>query len=125
MTKNDQALLDGVKQMEEEAPSVGLCGFPFRILREEIAKLIEERDSLKDAARWVAVADRLPDPKTDVEVAFDDGEVWCLWQDWKNWQDMPSEDCDVNPLTYYVDHIDGPVHTVTHWRPMPKAPEGK
>lgn len=116
MSEKDQALLDAVKEMEDQAPSVGLCGFPFKILREEIAKLIDERDALKDAVRWVSVDERLPDPKTDVEVAFDDGEVWCLWQDW---QESDEED----PLLYMTDPFSGEGHRVTHWRPMPKAPE--
>ena len=46
MTDNDKQLLDSVKQMEEEAPSVGLCSYPFKILHDEIEKLIEERDGL-------------------------------------------------------------------------------
>lgn len=48
MTDNDKQLLDSVKQMEEEAPSVGLCGYPFKILHDEIEKLIAERDELAD-----------------------------------------------------------------------------
>jgi hypothetical protein len=46
MSEKDQALLAAVNEMEEQAPSVGLCGYPFKILRKEIAKLIEERDGL-------------------------------------------------------------------------------
>ena len=115
MTKNDQALLDAVKQMEEEAPSVGLCGFAFKVLREEIEKIIAERDALATAQEWISVKDLLPPPETDVMVAFDDGEVWCLWQ---NWRGSDEE----NPLLYYVDYPDK-THEVTHWKPMPKPPE--
>lgn len=44
MTENDKQLLDSVKEMEAQAPSVGLCGFAFKVLYDEIAKLITERD---------------------------------------------------------------------------------
>lgn len=115
MTKNDQALLAAVKEMEEQAPSVGLCGFPFKILREEIAAIIAERDELKEAARWISVEERLPEAETEVQVAFDDGNVWCLWQNWQG-----SDELD--PLLYYVDFPDT-THRVTHWKPMPEKPE--
>lgn len=57
MTDNDKQLLDSVKQMEDEAPSVGLCGFAFKILHDEIAKLITDRD---DAAQYRAPLRVLP-----------------------------------------------------------------
>ena len=47
MTDSDRNLIYCVKQMEEEAPGVGLCSFPFKILREEIECLIAERDALQ------------------------------------------------------------------------------
>lgn len=117
MTEKDRALLSGVDEMIEQAPSVGLCAFPFKILREEIENLISERDALAEAAAWISVEERLPEPKTDVEVAFDDGEVWCLWQDWK-------ESDEEDPLLYWIDPYREESHRVTHWKPMPEAPAG-
>ena len=65
--------------------------------------------------RWISVKDRLPEPKTDVLVAFDDGEVWAMWQNWAN---------DTNePFTYSVETFDGPTHDVTHWRALPEPPK--
>lgn len=65
--------------------------------------------------RWISVEERLPEPETEVMVAFDDGAVWCLWQNWQN------DDCD--PFTYSVDTFDGPTHDVTHWMPLPEPPK--
>ena len=48
MTNRDKALLDGVRKMEEDAPRVGLCAKPFTVLREEIERIIAERDALQE-----------------------------------------------------------------------------
>lgn len=50
MTDNERALLDSVKQMEKDAPGVGLCSYPFKILYDEIEQLIKDRDSWKRLA---------------------------------------------------------------------------
>ena len=118
MTNRDKALLDGVRMMAADAPRVGLCAKPFEVLCEEIERIIAERDALQEAQEWISVTDRLPKPKTEVMVAFDDGDVWCLWQNWKN---RLKEDKD-NPFEYAMDSEWEKWHTVTHWRPKPKAP---
>ena len=46
MRKKDQELLAGIDEMIEQAPQVGLCTFPFKILRDSVAGLIDERDKL-------------------------------------------------------------------------------
>lgn len=46
MTYDEQTLLDSLSQMECEAPNVGLCSMPFRVIREEVQKIIVERDNL-------------------------------------------------------------------------------
>ena len=46
MNEKEKAVLDGLKQMEEDAPSVGLCATPFRLIREEMERLVGERDAL-------------------------------------------------------------------------------
>jgi hypothetical protein len=63
MTDKDRQLLDSVKQMEEQAPEVGLCGFPFKILHDEIAKLIAERDALENPPKpdYSTRCDEIPD----------------------------------------------------------------
>lgn len=64
--------------------------------------------------RWISVEERLPEPKTEVMVAYDDGEVWCLWQNWAN-------DTEDDRLEYYTN--DYAIHTVTHWMPLPSPPD--
>ncbi|MBR7150423.1 MAG: hypothetical protein IKD01_05350 [Oscillospiraceae bacterium] len=46
MTEREKTVLDGLKQMEAEAPSVGLCVTPFRVIREELERVYAERDGL-------------------------------------------------------------------------------
>lgn len=43
----DKELIQGIDEMIEQAPNVGLCAFPFKILRDGINDLIAERDDLK------------------------------------------------------------------------------
>ncbi len=57
MTEKEKQLLDGVKQMEKEAPSVGLCAAPFQAIREELERVYAERDS------YVAACFPNPAPK--------------------------------------------------------------
>lgn len=46
MNEREKTMLDGLKQMEDDAPSVGLCATPFRLIREEMERIIVERDGL-------------------------------------------------------------------------------
>lgn len=41
-----QELLDGLREMEEEAPGVGLCTLPFKLLIGKAEEIIAERDKL-------------------------------------------------------------------------------
>lgn len=43
----DQELLDGIDEMIEQAPSVGLCTLPFIIIRDGVEGLIRQRDAYK------------------------------------------------------------------------------
>lgn len=43
---NAQDLLSGLDEMAEEAPGVGLCSLPFKLLRQKAEALIEERNKL-------------------------------------------------------------------------------
>lgn len=82
-----------------------------RIVCDESAKMIEYL-----AKEWVSISDRLPEPKSEVLVAFDDGEVLSLWQNW-------AEDEAESKFMYALDHDWEKWHTVTHWMPLPPAPE--
>ena len=42
-----QELLESIDQMIEQAPSVGLCALPFRILRKEVSELVTECNQLR------------------------------------------------------------------------------
>ena len=42
-----EELLDGIDEMIKDAPGVGLCALPFRIIRDEVADLIKEVEELK------------------------------------------------------------------------------
>lgn len=46
MTKDESNLLDNLKQMEDDAPNVGLCSLPFKILRAQVTQIIAEKDEL-------------------------------------------------------------------------------
>ena len=48
MSDRERALLDGIRQMEEQAPGVGLCSYPFKVVRREVERIIEERDALEE-----------------------------------------------------------------------------
>ena len=43
----DAELLAGIDEMIKDAPGVGLCTMPFKMIRDAVAKLIAERDALK------------------------------------------------------------------------------
>ena len=47
MRDKDKVLLAGILEMEEQAPSVGLCSYPFKVLRQAVEELIEERNALE------------------------------------------------------------------------------
>jgi hypothetical protein len=64
---------------------------------------------------WIPVTEKLPEPKTEVMAAFDDGAVCSLWQNWQN--------DTLDPFTYSVDDFFGPTHDVTHWKPLPEPPK--
>lgn len=46
MTRDESELLDNIKKMEDDAPNVGLCSLPFKILRAQVAQIIAEKDEL-------------------------------------------------------------------------------
>lgn len=46
MNEREKIILDSLKQMEADAPSVGLCATPFRVILEEMERIIGERDGL-------------------------------------------------------------------------------
>ena len=107
-------LLAGMDEMIKDAPVVGLCAYPFKVIRDAVAELVKENAAL--SGKWISVDEALPEPEDEVMVAFDDGEVWSVWQKWQ--ADEEEED----PLVYWIDPYEGKSHRVTHWMPLPKAP---
>ena len=51
MNQVEKDLLDQIEEMAEQAPSVGLCSLPFRILHTRVLALIHENDTLKKELR--------------------------------------------------------------------------
>lgn len=58
MTDSEKQFIEGVKQMEEQAPGVGLCSMPFRMIREELERVYKERDELVQYRTPAAVQPR-------------------------------------------------------------------
>ena len=90
-------------------------------LREDYAAMLRLHNTTAAAkrkrAKWVSVNDFLPEPKTGVLVAFDDGEVWVLWQDW-----VDVVDVEAGAFDYPKDPEWREWHTATHWMPLPEPP---
>lgn len=68
---------------------------------------------------WISIEERLPEPETEVLVAFDDGYVWAMWQKWSLADEYEEGE---SPFDYYKD-VGAGTHTVTHWMPLPKPPK--
>lgn len=68
-----------------------------------------ENCQLREAARWIPVTERLPDDEMTVMIATTDCDepVWLGWHADGGW-------CSVDAV---------PVR-VTHWKPIPEAPNG-
>ena len=48
MTKlTDEELMAGIDEMIEDAPGVGLCKLPFKMIRDAVADVVSERNQLK------------------------------------------------------------------------------
>lgn len=63
-----------------------------------------------EVQQWIPLAEQLPEPKTDVMVAFDDGAVEILWQAWAQGQSMDG----------YSDY-DWKPHKPVAWKPYPES----
>ena len=116
-----------------------------------IERLNTENAALREKQRWIPVEDRLPKPEIDVLIVcnrngyrfvtpaiYEDGKMLTQDSGW-NWCDI---DCyglyDEDVDDYYIpegwwenrqfnpdDVYNNPVDcTVTHWMPLPGAPEG-
>lgn len=46
MTEYEQQLISSIRDMEKQAPSVGLCAIAFSTIREQFQRVIAERDDL-------------------------------------------------------------------------------
>lgn len=86
-------------------------------LRAEVSRLARELAEMREAARWVPVGERLPDRAKRVMVYTVEFAQHTAWLDWVN--------RDGEPLFVYYE-VPGKVaylNSVTHWRPLPAAPE--
>lgn len=84
-----------------------------------ISALEMENENLKRARRWIPVEERLPDD-FGYDVLVTDGEDYAVgfWrEDAKAW-----DSADFGWLENRSEHPCG-IHTVTHWMPLPPAPE--
>ena len=70
--------------------------------------------------KWISVKDEPPEPETAVLAAFDDGEVWSLWQ---KWGEAEHEESLWYPKDWNDENRDYDWHLVTHWMPLPKPPK--
>lgn len=59
--------------------------------------------------QWISVEDRLPETPDDVLVAYSDGTVTSL--------------CYFKNDNVWMDEYGGVYDEITHWMPLPKAPE--
>jgi hypothetical protein len=94
---------------------VHVNGRPHEMEPDEIDSALRMAIEALERDRWIPVTEILPEPKTEVIAAFDDGAVCSLWQNWQN--------DTLDPFTYTVDDFFGPTHDVTHWRPLPEPPK--
>ena len=117
-----------------------------------IERLVAENAALREKVpQWISVEERLPEPETDVLIVcnrngyvfvtpaiYEDGKMLTQESAW-NWSDIygygayseEDDDCCIpegwwenrqfNPDDVYNNLVDC---TVTHWMPLPEAPEG-
>lgn len=48
MTEHEREILASIGEMAEQANGVGLCKLPFLVLREEVEKIIVEKNEIKN-----------------------------------------------------------------------------
>lgn len=124
----------------------------LRAAADLIERLTAENAALREKQRWIPVTERMPEPETDVlavcnrngyifviPAIYEDGKMLTQDSAW-NWSDI---DCyglyDEEADDYYIpegwwenrqfnpdDVYNNPVDcAVTHWMPLPEAPEVK
>lgn len=139
-------------ESEEECPftkKYGCDGCP-KVSADLIERLTAENAALREKQRWIPVTERLPEPETDVlavcnrngcifviPAIYEDGKLLTQDSAW-NWSDIycyglydeaaddyyiPEgwwENRQFNPDDVYNNPVDC---AVTHWMPLPGAPE--
>ena len=157
----DKEIVQALRCCADHSCSAKCPAFPAGLdcreeMHKEVLALIERLTAENAALRekvpqWVSVADRLPEPETDVLIVcnrngyvfvtpaiYEDGKMLTQESAW-NWSDIygyglySEEDDDYyipegwwenrqfNPDDVYNNPVDC---TVTHWMPLPEAPEG-
>lgn len=127
----------------------GVCGCP-EMSADQIERDQKEIETLREKQQWIPVAERLPEPETDVlavcnrngyifviPAIYEDGKMLTQESAW-NWNDiycygLYDEETDdyyipegwwenrqFNPDDVYNNPVDC---AVTHWLPLPEAPE--
>lgn len=89
----------------------------------ENIKLKEEFAKYRAKHRWIPVTERLPEPRQDVLAAWDNGEVWTVYQWWaepKEGEDPLEYDDDI---FYENGEFNSTKKRVTHWMPLPEPPK--
>lgn len=94
-----------------------------------IVKLREELKRLRKERRWIPTSERLPDQELEVEPKDADGEPLL-----GGYECIAQIEGAKRPTALWYCHIDGEgvwtdesgenFYRVTHWKPMPKGPEG-
>ena len=104
-----------LKRIADRRLMIHVNGTVMEAEPDEVQEALDLAIAALERERWIPVSERLPEPKTDVIAAWDDGEVWSVWQDW-------ADDEDEDRLEYWNDDQSG-IHTVTHWMPLPDPPK--
>ena len=125
-------------------------GMVIALAQRKQAEAEAERDSLREKQRWIPVTERMPEPEADVlavcnrngyifviPAIYEDGKMLTQDSAW-NWSDiycygLYDEEADdyyipegwwenrqFNPDDVYNNPVDC---AVTHWMPLPEAPE--
>lgn len=152
---------EGIKELRKSSESTTTCCCAvqttnewYKLLMREAADQIErdqkEIETLREKQQWIPVAERLPEPETDVlavcnrngyifviPAIYEDGKMLTQESAW-NWNDiycygLYDEETDdyyipegwwenrqFNPDDVYNNPVDC---AVTHWLPLPEAPE--
>lgn len=102
-----------IEELQNEAYDLGVDSAlhnHFGLSWEDAAGLRKEIKSLQEATRWIPVAERLPEPGTEVLVYT---------------KHPHSPKMEIGVFTYYPEMYQPHWQYVTHWMPLPQPPKGE